>query len=130
MRTKYHDLKEKILNIEEWVWNKDEKESVIKIIDGLYEEYVERHQSENKKGKYGLKYYTIHDDSSYYDEHKVWFKTKEEREQIYDKWGGTQSWDTLFDDDYMYPRPGMNYNHSKTVKIDKETVEVEVEKQI
>ena len=126
MRTKYHELKTKILEIEDWQLEKDEKKVITKIIDELYEGYVKQHKKSNRNGNYGLKYYTIHDDSSYWDEHTVFFITEEERDQVYNDWGRGAYWDDMFDDELMYRTPGSNYNHGKTVKINKQLVNVEI----
>lgn len=125
MRTKFHVLKSNILKLEDWQLDKDEKNELTKLVDELYEEYVEHHKKSNSKGDYGLKFYTIHDDSKYYDEHKVFFKTKEERDQVYEDWGKGLYWDDMFNDNLIYPTPGMNYNHSKTVKTNKLLIDVE-----
>lgn len=127
MRTKYHELKEKIVGFEDWQIDEKEKNELTTIIDELYLQDLKRRKKENENGKFGLKYFTIHDDSKYWDEHKVFFTTKKERDLVYENWSKGLYWDELFKTYIPYPTPGSNYSHDKTVKIDKEWVVREVE---
>ncbi len=67
---------------------------------------------------YGLSFKTIHDDSRYYDDHKIWFEKDEElRDAVFEHWGGGDGWKDYLNDEYS--KPGPNYNHSLTKSISK-----------
>ena len=69
---------------------------------------------------YGLSYKTIHDDSSYYDDHEKWFDVDEElRDKVFGDWGNDLYWDNIKNEELEHRTPRPNYNHSLTKKISK-----------
>jgi hypothetical protein len=68
---------------------------------------------------FGLKYQTIHDDSSWFDNHELFFETEEERDEVYENWGKGLHWDSQNNKELKYPTPQPNYFHSHTIKVNK-----------
>lgn len=55
--------------------------------------------------EYGIFHKSMHDDSSYYDNHESWFGSEVERDKVFDEWGNDNR------------GPGPNYWHQNSKKI-------------
>lgn len=115
--TKYHQLFLMLKDADDYYPKKDRKE-LLELIKELYGDNQELLNDKDDSGKYGIRYKTIHDDSSYSDTYTQFFRTKQKRDDVYDDWINDRRWDSILETELQYPTPSPNIHD--IVKIFKE----------
>jgi len=87
--SKYHQL---YLMLKDDNYSEDNKKEMLNLIKELYEENQELVNNDDDKGKYGIRFKTIHDDSSWSDKHTQFFRTKKKRDDVFDDWINDREW--------------------------------------
>jgi hypothetical protein len=143
----FHKLIESIKLLEDYseIANKEE---LISLITKIRKEYEHFKRVVSNKGCYGIKYKTIHDDSSWFDKHEIYFLTEKERDDVFDDWSHglcwfdkheiyflTEKerddvfddwshglyWDETFDDNILFPTPSPNFYDAEKIYRDKKS---------
>ena len=112
--TKYHQLYLMLKDADDYYPKEDRKE-LLDLVKELYEENQELLRKEDYKGRYGITYNTIQEDSRYSDKHEQFFATKQKRDNIYDDWVDGRYWDKIFETDLQYKTPSPNVYEIKKV---------------
>ena len=112
--TKYHQLYLMLKDADDYYPKEDRKE-LLDLVKELYEENQELLRKEDYKGRYGITYNTIQEDSRYSDKHEQFFATKQKRDNIYDDWVDGRYWDKIFETDLQYKTPSPNVSEIKKV---------------
>lgn len=86
---------------------KEDRTELLTIIKKLYDKYQD--SEEDDDGTYGLRYKTIHDDSSYYDTHEQFFNSKIKRDNVLSDWEEGLYWDNVFQEELQYRTPYPNF---------------------
>ncbi len=105
--SKYHQLF-LMLKDEDDYFPKENRKELLGLIKELYEDNQELLRDKDDDGKYGIRYKTIHDDSSYSDKHTQFFRTKQKRDDVYDDWINKRYWDSILETKLQYPTPSPN----------------------
>lgn len=113
-KTDFHELIKMINSLEDYseISNKNE---MIEIIKKLYYENNKLKLRITKEMRFGIRYKTIGDDSSYSDTHEVYFLTHEERDNVFDDWSNDLYWDDLLKDDLLYRTPSPNFHSAEKI---------------
>lgn len=106
-KTKYHELYQFLNKLEETYYIADIS-NMKELVKNLYKEYNEFISEKDDEGKYGIRYKTIHDDSSYSDVYEQFFISKEKRDKIYDDWMNDLYYDNIMEIHLPYPTPSPN----------------------
>lgn len=114
--SKYHHLYLMVNDNKFYAW--EGKEEILKLIKDIYEDHQEIIKEKDDDGKYGIRFKTIHDDSSYSDTHEQFFMTKQRRDNVYDDWINGRHWDSILDTELDYRTPSPNVHD--IVKVFKE----------
>ena len=113
--TKYHQL---YLMLKDDHNDGSNKGELLSIVKELYHNYIELIEIIDNKGKYGIRYKTIGEDSSSSDTYEQFFNTKTKRDDVYDDWINDRYYDLIFDEYLQYPTPSPNCHD--IIKIFKE----------
>jgi hypothetical protein len=124
MKTKYHKLAEKIINLPSWDDLTDTKEELFSLVKEVYNEHLKFEKVRNENGRYGIRYYTVPEDSRFSDVYISMFHTEKERDLVFDSWDKEVNWDNVFEQELEYPTP---HNMVKKEKIIKEGKTIYVE---
>jgi hypothetical protein len=112
--SKYHELFLMLKDADDY-FPKEDRVELLNLIKDLHEDWILDNELEDSKGKYGIKYTTIHDDSRYFDHHEQFFSTKEKRDFVYDDWNNGAYWDNIFNQELEYPTPTPNFGNMKKI---------------
>ena len=104
----YHYLYLTLKDTDDYFPKEDRKE-LLKIVKKLYDNHQESESERDEDGTYGLRYKTIHDDSSYYDTYDQFFNSKLKRDCVLDDWDNGLYWDNIFEEELQYRTPSPNY---------------------
>lgn len=115
--SEYHQLY-LMLKEEDDYFPKSSRKPLLDLIKKLYEDNEELLNKSDDKGKYGIRYKTIGEDSRYSDSHTQFFRTKKKRNDVFDDWINERYWDSILDTELQYPVPYPNVH--KIIKIFKE----------
>lgn len=123
MKNKLRDLKIHVDKMALYTSDVDDIKLLQKGLTEIYKEVIEKEDYDF--GDFGIEYYTIHDDSRYWDKDTLFFHTREERDKVFEDWSKNLYWDNDFDTELQYRTPSPNYNHDKSKKIKKVRTTVE-----
>ena len=112
--SKYHLLYLKLKSADDYFPKEDRKE-LLNLVKELYNENQSLILENNDKGKYGIAYKTIHDDSKWPDKHEQFFSSKSKRDDVYDDWINDRYWDITFEQELQYRTPSPNVHDIKKV---------------
>lgn len=121
--SKYHELYLMLKDADDY-FPKEERTELLNLIKELYNDNVDN--IDDSKGKYGIKYRTVHDDSKHHDEHIKFFRSKAFRDKVFDDWENERYWDAIMYQELEYPTPSPNFHNA--IKVFKEGKEVYEEK--
>jgi len=125
--SKLHQLYLKIQKASDYFTDEDKKD-MLKAVKEIYAEHEKIIKKNDKNGKYGIRYKTRGEDSSWSDTHEQFFSTKEKRDNVYIDWENDRTWDDIFDDELQYGTPGLNIHD--IVKIFKENKKIYEEQKV
>jgi hypothetical protein len=112
--SKYHLLYLGLKSADDYFPIEDRKE-LLDLIKELYNENKSLIEEKDDKGKYGITYKTVHDDSRYSDKHEQFFRAKSKRDDVYDDWINERYWDSTFEQELQYRTPSPNVHEIKKV---------------
>lgn len=88
---------------------KEDRTELLTIIKKLYDKHQDSEEEKDNDGTYGLRYKTIHDDSSYYDTNEQFFSSKLKRDNVFSDWEKGLYWDNVFQEELQYRTPSPNF---------------------
>lgn len=106
--TKYHELYLMLQDENIYLPSVEDRNKLLTLIKELYSDNSNLIKKEDDNGKYGIRYKTIGEDSSYSDTKEQFFSSKEKRDKIYDDWVNNCSWDSILNLELEYPTPTPN----------------------
>ena len=112
--TDFHKLVKKINSLEDYSEITDKNE-IIEIIEKIYYDYNRLKLRIASEMRFGIRYKTIGEDSSYSDTHEDYFMTQEERDNVFDDWKSGLYWDDLFKNDLLYKTPTPNFHNAEKI---------------
>jgi hypothetical protein len=115
-----------MLRDEDDYFPKEDRKELLNLIKDLYNEHIELVENKNDKGKYGIRYKTIHDDSKYSDTSEIFFRLKSIRDKVFDDWQNGLYWDNIFEQELEFRLPSPNFHGA--IKIFREGKEIYEEK--
>jgi len=112
--SKYHLLQLGLKSADDYFPIEDRKE-LLDLIKELYNENQSLIEEKDNKGKYGIAYKTVHEDSKWSDKHEQFFAAKSKRDDVYDDWINDRYWDSTFEQELQYRTPSPNVHDIKKV---------------
>ena len=112
--SKYHLLHLGLKSADDY-FPKEDRIELLDLVKNLYNENESLLKEKDDKGKYGIIYKTIHDDSKWSDKHEQFFRTKSKRDDVYDDWINKRYWDNDFEQELQYRTPSPNVHDIKKV---------------
>lgn len=112
--SKYHQLFLMLKDADDY-FPKEDRTDVLKLVKELYNEHQQYIEDNDKHGKYGISFTTIHDDSKHLDRDTVFFSSKEKRDNVFIDWTNGSYWDDIFEEELQYPKPGPNLGNLQKV---------------
>lgn len=115
LNNKYRDLMRSIKSLDEWGVYPDEIKEIVKQLKSLYKVSQVYQRLADCRGRYGIEYKTIHDDSKYAETNYLWFFRREDRDAVYNQWKNGIYWDNEFDMPCTYPPPAPNLHDIRKI---------------
>ncbi len=106
--TDYHYLYLTLKDTDDY-FPKEDRGELLKIVKKLYYQHQNLEEERDDEGMYGLRYKTIHDDSSYYDVSEQFFNSKTKRDNVLNDWENDLYWDNVFEEELQYRTPSPNF---------------------
>jgi hypothetical protein len=115
--TKYHAIYQQLkeLGNSDYQNFNDKKNKILTSLKEVYDEYLVLGKEKDFKGKWGIRFSTVGDDSKYADEFDIFFDSKTKRNNIFDDWKAEKNYDNIFDTPIAYPLPGPNLHGLKKI---------------
>lgn len=119
--SKYHILYLMLKDEADYFPKKDRGE-LLELIKELYSDNQKLLNYQDEDGKFGIRYKTIHPDSSFSETYEQFFYTKQKRDNVFDDWINDRCWDPIFEEELEYRTPSPNVHDIEKIFIsDKKT---------
>jgi len=108
--SKYHQLYLMLQDADDY-FPKEDKKELLELIKELYKDNQEIVDIRDDRGKYGIRFKTVGDDSKFSDKHEQFFVIKSKRDNVYEDWINERYWDKIFEIPLQHPTPSPNVHN-------------------